>query len=316
MSHNRENKEMMLMEELLREKLDTFRPSVHAKEAIYTRLINRRVKTRAKHWYVEVFLILKRASMTATVTFGVLIFGMTSSYAYFSPNVNSESSLYFLKRSVESVEYSLAFSEENKIEKLVKFTYKREKEIEVLAGKGIKDVYAIKQIEKNIAEANLLLEKVEDVEVKKDLFVKVNGEEVNVADFEKELEEEVEEVEEEKKAVPIKLPVGIVKPFVIKELAPMPALEEAAPEKSADSIQLYSLPIKDGMGGGYDTAAAPKVIPDVCFDLCSSGEIQQCGDGTVKTCGNFDKDECYEWSVCKAPVLLKGYQLDDFEWDL
>ena len=323
----RENQELVLMTELLREKLDTFRPSVHAKEAIYNRLVKGGGKARAKHWYAEVWLILRRASLTASVSFGVLLFGMTTGYAYFSPNVNSENPLFVLKKSVETVEYFLAFSNEDKIKKLVKFSRKREEEIDNLAGKGVKDVYAIKEIERNVAQANTSLEKVVDPKEKEFLYVMVNGKEVNVADFEEDLTEEpfdkdVEEIDdlEEEKDAPVKLPIGIVKPFVINELAPVPALEKT-PVDTGGGFEKEFAPLLELGGGGDADYSLPLLTPkvevqDSCFDLCETGEVQKCGDGGVQTCGNFDKDSCYEWSSCKVPDLPDGYSLDDFEWDL
>lgn len=294
------------MEELLREKLNTFRPSVYAKESIYNRMVQKsqkKHKSQTKHWYTEMFLILRRASMTASVTFGVLIFGMTTSYAYLSPNVNSESSLYFLKRSVESVEYSLAFSGEAKVEKLVKFTYRREKEIDVLANKGIKDTYGIGQVKRNIAEANVLLETIADEEVKQELYVKVNGEEVDVSDFEQEIEEEFEVEMDDVVPIPVLYEEEYeeveYEELVVPVIVPNPVSEE---ELVAPIIEV--------------TEYEQEIIMDSCFDRCTNGDIQQCGGGATKTCGDFDDNGCYEWGACKALVLPDGYIFDDFEWDL
>ncbi len=322
--------EEKLIEDLLSEKLSSFRPSVSFKENTYNGLLKK--MSPEKSWKFD----FQRWISVGTASLGMVLFlGVTTGYAYFSPNVNSESNLYFLKKSVENVEYNLAFSEEEKIKTLVKFNEKRKEEIAVLAQEGIEDKIAIKEIEGNLNKSVLLLGKIKDPKVKEELLVLIQPTTTAAA---KQPIEEVDDKDEDEKPViveedPKKTPIwnlGIILPpqptlnlskEVLKLEVGDDSDEEASSDESVDekydagdveeSAEVEFAPI-------YFNPLTPTFEPldldveveeAVCRQVCKSGATQLCKGG-VQTCGDFDKNGCTEWGKC-LPVEEEEEDDDD-----
>lgn len=322
--------EEKLIEDLLSEKLSSFRPSVSFKENTYNGLLKK--MSPEKSWRFD----FQRWISVGTASLGVfLCLGVTTGYAYFSPNVNSESNLYFLKKSVENVEYNLAFSEEEKIKTLVKFNEKRKEEIAVLAQEGIEDKIAIKEIEGNLNKSVLLLGKIKDPKVKEELLVLIQPTTTAAA---KQPIEEVDDKDEDEKPViveedPKKTPIwnlGIILPpqptlnlskDVLKLEVGDDSDEEASSDESVDekydagdveeSAEVEFAPI-------YFNPLTPTFEPldldveleeAVCRQVCKSGATQLCKGG-AQTCGDFDKNGCTEWGKC-LPVEEEEEDDDD-----
>lgn len=329
--------EEKLIEDLLSEKLSSFRPSVSFKENTYNRLLKKMSPQKSWSFNFHRWISVGTASLAV-----FLCLGVTTGYAYFSPNVNSESNLYFLKKSVENVEYNLAFSEEDKIKTLVKFNEKRKEEIAVLAQEGIEDKIAIKEIEGNLNKSVLLLGKIKDPKVKEELLVLIQPTTTAAA---KQSIEEVDDKDEDEKPViveedPKKTPIwnlGIILPpqptlNLSKDVLKLEVGDDGEEDESAEADGL-------GMGDGGDFGddyevdfgdaleqAAPAITPlqpiiepldwdvelePVCRQTCKSGATQLCKGGT-QTCGDFDKDGCTEWGKC---MPVEEEEEDDKEDD-
>lgn len=334
--------EEKLIEDLLSQKLASYRPTVSFKEASYQRLLKRVGGGEIFAFNWKVFASISRwlSAGTATLVL-VMSLGVTTGYAYFSPHVTSQSSLYFLKKSVEKVEYELAFSEEDKIKTLIKFNDRREEEIEILAKSGIEDKVAMKEIEQNLKESIVLLEKIEDVEIKKELYVLI---EPPVAAAAKE-ETPVKDIEDEDDGddsgdddgTPTKYPIIVDEPVEENDeggagwnfgiiLPPAPKME------ISEDLFNYG----DGVGGGeeaedaaeaedYDYGddafeyileeRAPLIVEPqvICKSACKTGASQACDGKGVQYCGDFDKNGCDEWGKCMP--LIEEEEDDDQEPD-
>jgi len=93
---------------------------------------------------------------------GVLIFGMASTYAYISPEVNRENNLYFLKRTLEEIELGAAFSDEKKTEKFLKMADRRLEEVRTLSKKGIIDTKGIEEMRENTKKAEEIVAQISE----------------------------------------------------------------------------------------------------------------------------------------------------------
>ncbi len=307
--------EEKLIQDLLSEKLSSFRPSVSFKENTYNGLLKK--MSPEKSWSFSFPRWVSAGTATLVV---FLSFGITTGYAYFSPNVNSESNLYFLKKSVENVEYNLAFSEEDKIKTLVKFNEKRKEEIAVLAQEGVEDRVAIKEIEGNLNKSVLLLGKIKDPKVKEELLVLIQP---TTAAAAKPIEE-VEDKEEDEKPViveedPKKTPIwnlGIILPpqptlNLSKEVLKLEVGDDDQGDDEKYEVEDYESEDFGDYEESYDSVefepvyfnpVLPSIEPldleeAVCRQVCKSGATQFCKGGT-QTCGDFDKDGCTEWGKC------------------
>lgn len=320
------HKEEELIQQLLSKKLRTYRPDVRRKEMIYQRVVEGR----------GFGLWLRGLQRSfAALTMGVLFlsFGLTTTFAYYSPQVNSESALYPLKLAVEDVEYSLTFQQEVKVEKLLKFNDKRKSEIAVLSEEGVEDVVGKKAIEENLVEAKVLVKEVENVKIKSNLLVLINKQEESLKEgdtviVEEEPEVPEEPVEEVKSPIDVlvDIPAAIVLPGLSKEKeepAEAPAEEPAAPVFE-NSLKVESLLKSDAIESEpepvtkeepvveplpkFDYQPVPIYIPEleksaepVCKNQCKPDEEQKCADGLVQYCQDYNGDGCYEWGQCYLP---------------
>lgn len=140
-NHHRPFDEEMVTE-LLRERLKLEEPSLAFRDALYGKLVRQNVfavqNDHARSY--GIFGLFRWMSAVMVACLVLLIgTGLTTTYAYVSPSVTRESSLYSLKMIVESAELSLHTTPENRARSLLKFAHRRIDELQTLAENGTLD---------------------------------------------------------------------------------------------------------------------------------------------------------------------------------
>jgi len=185
----------LLIQELLREQLDECVLTVSAKEAIYERISTKSYQGFSFN-LKDLWKGAKRASFSVAFTFVIMAFGFTTVYSYQSSNVNENSALYFVKKSIESVEYMFTLSSESKIHKLIKFNRRRFDEIEILKDENDAVFVTVDSMYENLNDADELLKEIDDEDLKNDLEVLIQENSKLIPDFDEggaEYEEDVYE---------------------------------------------------------------------------------------------------------------------------
>lgn len=318
-----------LIQELLGAKLRSYRPDVVRKEQIYQRLIVGEMSKGA--WWSWLLGAGRRAVAGAAFAVLFVSVGFTTTYAYYSPQVNSESNLYPLKLAVEDLEYSVTFDQEAKVEKLLKFNDKRKLEIAALEQEGIEDFVAKAEIVNNLKVAKVLVADLENEE----LDLKIAAEEEAFLETATVIADEEEPVEDAVEDVPVgdvknpldilvEIPAAIVKPPVLNvgeeaEIQVEPYFVDD--EGIGGGSEIYIIP-DEGMGGGGFGDSAPSLLKEV-EDVVEPVEVEPVKlkpldvdiVEPVPEVKNICKDECLKGATQSCADGVKVQQCGNFDDD-
>lgn len=160
--------EQALIESLLHCKANDVEPRTEFRDELYGRLVRSYMHQQPKdesragnvllpfHGFFRFWLV------TAVVLLSVAGTGLTTAYAYVSPSVTRASNLYFLKRTVESLEL-LASSSPEKLSRLhLKLASRRLEEAAVLTERGMVDEPTLQEIVSNTEQAEAIASVMED----------------------------------------------------------------------------------------------------------------------------------------------------------
>lgn len=161
--------EKEVMQQILRKKFRTRKLRPHIKNQIITKILEQTQTHQLPWWKRAIHTAYKTTRSLAYITAMAgftLSLGATSIYAYVSPSVTREHSLYFLKQSIESLEVAVAFSEEDKAEKLLKMADRRTQEVAFLSSQGIIDEPTISQISENTQKAVAIVQNIKSPDIR------------------------------------------------------------------------------------------------------------------------------------------------------
>lgn len=161
-----------LVSGLLRERLQHDDPTPEFHDSLYGQLMRQRVTKKG-----AAYLPLSKGhgmfgwmSSVAIACFILLTAsGLTTTYAYVSPNVTRQSSLYTLKLIVERAELSLSSSPEEKARSLLKFSARRINELRTLSLNGELDTETLAAIVQYTEQALALADTVNDTTQQSDI---------------------------------------------------------------------------------------------------------------------------------------------------
>lgn len=139
-------------------------------------------------------------ALSVLIVGGIFSFSSLSLYAYASPQVTSRHSFYILKRAIEQVELSLAFSDEAKAETYLKLSERRIQEIKYLAENGQDEIDSatLNEAKENLDQSIASVRSVEDNAKKQDLVHKVTETaEKNLTDLQQVAVQKEETIDEE-----------------------------------------------------------------------------------------------------------------------
>lgn len=165
------------METLLKKKTMTIHGRNAFRDELFGKLVREMYVEGSDHpsiWHAFDWLLVRRTLIT-TVAIGV-IGGMSAvtGYAYVSPEVTRQDSLYVLKQAVESLQLALKTDPEAKAETLLNFADRRSQEAQYLSNHGIIDPETIERLTQTIERANALSETVDDGDAKTVLKSHIN----------------------------------------------------------------------------------------------------------------------------------------------
>lgn len=162
--------EEKLLADLLAERSERIRPS---------RSFRYRMRQRVRQWTRAGgrvtagpvdgrFLSFTRIWVGATCSFLLVATGLVS-YSYASPSVGRGSTLYFIKRFVESVELKSARSPVQEAATYLKFSERRANEAKILSEEGVIDVSTIQEMTRDLLRAAIRTEALPPSEERKSL---------------------------------------------------------------------------------------------------------------------------------------------------
>ncbi len=161
-------KEQALMESLLKRQMTAENPRKEFRDELYGRLVRSYVhqqskdESRVRGATFSLYGMFRFWLVTAVVLICVAGTGFTTAYAYISPDVTRSSNLYFLKRTVESLELLASSSPEQLSRLHLKLANRRLDEAKVLSGQGTVDEETLQEIVSNTEEARKLATTVQD----------------------------------------------------------------------------------------------------------------------------------------------------------
>ncbi len=161
-----------LVTELLQKRLRKDDPTAHFKDALYGRLMRQRVhgqhgKSPAPWRMGSMFGWMMSVALACLVL--LIGTGITTTYAYVSPSVTRQSSLYALKLIVERAEIALVSSPEDRARSLLKFAKRRTDELRTLSRNGKLDTETLASIVRYTEEALAQADEESDASTQSDI---------------------------------------------------------------------------------------------------------------------------------------------------
>ncbi len=244
--------EKEIMKKALLKEFNKNKPNPIFRDILFTRLVNKYLhkQDKGKHekgffvlFFRSVFLGMRSFSFLLSLVILTVSMGITTGYAYISPNVNRESNLYFLKRFVEEIEYDLTFSDEGKVKKNIKFAERRLEEVVVLADGGVVDKASLNEISANINEAIEIVDQIEDPVLEKEMENLITDSAKNQKETLLKVVETIEKKQEIKIIEPVSLSSEVVR-LDSKELVSVSG-EISRSEEIISETELFTETIKE-----------------------------------------------------------------------
>lgn len=265
------DKEDQIVLKLAEKTMAEVRPRPDFKKELFQQLSNKYYSpksNKSKSWWYQVKYFFthstKFPALVASVFIIVLGLGLTSTYAYVNPDVTRGHSLYLLKKAIENIEYGLTITNEGKVEKNLYFTDRRKQELKTTYSSTQQiDEEVVTEISENLNNAYAISNKIKNPQSQMEATQKITivSKEVTNA-----LSKIVQELEQRKPKAKVKR----------KELNLEQIKEkiEKIEKKTENFIQK-------------------------CTNECQANS-KICSENGAKQCGNFDQDQCLEWSTITA----------------
>ncbi|MEI6221303.1 MAG: DUF5667 domain-containing protein [bacterium] len=148
--------------------------------SIYAKKVSeqRSVSSSEQYSLVERFrhAVMMRFPRWVLAPFVFMLFASSlTTYAYTNSSVTNKSSLFILKQTIESVQLSLAFSQQKKVETYLAFSERRLQEARFLASQGELDPSTLIEINENLNQSLQVLQQVKDPQEQQKLIALVTS---------------------------------------------------------------------------------------------------------------------------------------------
>jgi hypothetical protein len=266
---------------LMRKGVKSFMPNVSFERKLFAKLERKFYFPQNKPWdffvclrqkyieYLKYFkqrgidfknVLLKPAFSVLMASVLLILISGTTVYAYISPEITRQNSLYILKRTVEKIEYFLTQSIAGRIKKNLYFAERRGKELRSLFMNE-------KRVDQETGEEIIL-----NLEIAYALVVEIQNkdyEQMAIADINqsfRQIKQEVEMLQKE------------INPGTGEKQEYQELMEEVKPFAEEQNNVLFedNFPL------------------DLCQDECQD-EARKCQGNGYQLCGDFDQDACTEW---------------------